>query len=296
MARDLATLARLLKQRGFTHKRSLGQHFLFDPSLLRQVVEVAELDSQDFVLEVGTGPGTLTHLMLDCAKGVVGVEIDQQLAAFLAEVLGEHEGFQLICGDVLASKHKLDDRVVDALKKGCAAGGRVKCVSNFPYAVATPVIVALLAEHARAQGFTLTSVVGVVQRELADRLTAKPGTKDYGPASVLVQTLGDVERVRDIAAGAFRPPPKVGSSLIRVRVHEVVPPLVGGERWQVFDGLVSKLFRFRRKTVRKAMVLACPDDLEVMLEVLRAHGVDPSARVEAIAPDLFVRLAAVVRA
>ena len=191
----------LVKKYNFKFSKSLGQNFLIDDSVLEDIVNGAEVNGEDFVIEIGPGVGTLTAQLLMKAKKVTSIELDNDLIPILTEELGEHENFNLIHNDAL----KVDFNEVIGDEKS------VKLVANLPYYVTTPIIVKLLKD-----GYNFKSLTIMIQKEVAERINAEPNCKEYGSLSVLVQYYCDTKIVRRVAPSSFIPRPKVESIVIRL--------------------------------------------------------------------------------
>lgn len=231
----LGEIKQLLAAYGLRPKRRFGQNFLHDAHAMDRVVEAAEVGSGDRVLEVGPGTGSLTQRLLEAGARVVAVEVDRDLAVMLREQL-EPWGDQahLIEGDVLAGKHAVEPRVLEAM----ADAATFSLVANLPYNVASPLLMNLAV-----QAPAMSRAVVMVQREVADRIVAEPGSKVYGAMSVVLQAQFACRRMFTLPPGAFWPPPKVDSAV--VRLDRLDPPLTKDPL--ALSALVSKLFGQRRK-------------------------------------------------
>ncbi len=204
----LAEIKGLLAARGLAPRKSLGQNFLIDMNLVRKLVDAAAVKPGDRVLEVGPGTGTLTEELLERGCSVVACELDRGLAALLRERLGPKfpGAFTLVEGDCLESKHALSPEVARALGAGPFA-----LVANLPYNAATPLMLTLLIDHPACGSMHVT-----VQRELADRLLAGPGSKEYGPLGVVARTVAEVARVAVLPPECFWPRPDVTSAMVSI--------------------------------------------------------------------------------
>ncbi len=206
----LAQIKSLLEERGLRPKRSLGQNFLIDHNLIRKLVDAAGVGPGSLVLEVGPGTGTMTEELLARGCEVVACELDDALAAMNRERLPTVPGgerFSLIHGDCLAGKRAVNAELLRAL------GGRAfSLVSNLPYGAGTPLMSTLLIDHSECRALAVT-----IQREVADRLTAKPGSKDFGPLAVIAQALCTVERIATAPPECFWPRPDVTSAMVLLR-------------------------------------------------------------------------------
>ena len=186
--------------------KRLGQNFLVDAGVVRAIVDAADLSPADTVLEIGPGIGTLTQGLAESGAHIVAVELDKKLPAVLAETLKGYDNVTVVPGDIL----KLD--ILRILNLG--AGERFKVVANLPYYITTPILMALLEQH-----LPIERMVTMVQKEVAVRMTARPGSKDYGALSVAVQYHTDARIVMDVPPRAFMPAPEVTSAVIACRVR-----------------------------------------------------------------------------
>jgi 16S rRNA (adenine1518-N6/adenine1519-N6)-dimethyltransferase len=248
-------------------KKSLGQHFLVDRNLLAVIERLANLSSDDVVLEVGPGLGVLTTFLADRVRHVHAIELDRALEAPLRDALGGRTNVDLVFGDALA----LD---LDALDPPPS-----KLVANLPYSVATPLVAETLIGVP-----TLASWCVMVQREVADRFFAEPGTKAYGAVSVLVRLHARRTGLHPVSRTVFRPAPNVDSAL--VAFDRIPPPANVGQVRRV----VTAAFGHRRKTLANAVALAGLATREDAVAALEAIGRRPDVRAEALQPDEFVRL------
>jgi 16S rRNA (adenine1518-N6/adenine1519-N6)-dimethyltransferase len=272
---------------GISPAKSLGQNFVHDPNTVRRIVRAAALDADDVVVEVGPGLGSLTLALLPAARHVHAIEIDQRLAAALPETVAQHAG--------PAGLARLTVHRQDALKITAEALGEpapTALVANLPYNIAVPVVLHLLAELP-----TLRHGLVMVQREVADRLTAGPGSKIYGVPSVKLAWYATSRQAGRVPANVFWPVPNVESGLVAFTRHTAPPTLPGGQagadRKAVFR-LVDAAFAQRRKTLRAALAgwAGGPDRAQ---EIIVAAGVDPGARGESLTMEQFATIAAASR-
>jgi len=252
--RDFQTLnfvRQQLARRGLRPNTGLGQHFLIDGNLLRRMVRNARVGKGDLVLEIGCGTGSLTELLARQAGHVIAVELDARLLDIARQVLARYDNVALYQGDVLAKKRILAPEFLDLVNEHLEAhpGRRLTMVSDLPYKVATPVIVNLWES-----GLPIQLMVVTVQRELAERLTARPGTKAYGSATVKVAVWAEAEILRLLPASVFWPRPAVESAFVRLRRRR--EPVVSAGEYTGFAALVEGLFRYRRKTLKRALAIA----------------------------------------
>lgn len=264
----LAQIKEMLESRGLSPRKSFGQNFLIDQNLVRKLVDVAGVGAGDLVLEVGPGTGTLTEELLDRGAGVVACELDRGLAELLRERLGPRPGFTLIEGDCLASKQAMNSEVVNVL-----AGRSFRLVANLPYGAGTPLMLALLTRHPECGSMFVT-----VQREVADRLLAKPSTKEYGPISIVAQTLCQVDRIAVLPPECFWPRPDVTSAMVGL-VRRPGPPPMDPVKLADF---CQKVFMSRRKQLGGVLGRA----------IAWPPGVKPESRIEELAVGQAVALAA----
>jgi 16S rRNA (adenine1518-N6/adenine1519-N6)-dimethyltransferase len=248
-------------------KKSLGQHFLADRNVLGVIERLAELDADDVVLEVGPGLGVLTTFLADRVAHVHAIELDRSLEAPLREALGERANVALAFGDALA----FDLAGLDP--------SPTKLVANLPYNVATPLV---LESFARLP--TVSTWCVMVQREVADRFFASPGTKAYGAVSVVVRLNARRTGFHPVSRTVFRPPPNVDSALVAfARIEAPGRPVDVGR-------VVTAAFAHRRKTLANSISLAGLASREQVVEALRGLGRVANVRAEALEPDEFVEL------
>ena len=261
MAQTKKDIQATLAAAGMRPRHRFGQNFMVDANLVRLVADAGEVAAGDLVVEVGPGTGTLTEELLARigeAGRVVAVEIDRDLAATLRSRFGDDGRFRLIEGDALAGKHGLNAELATEL----ASAATSRLVANLPYNIASPLVIELLLAGVSTLAFT-------VQREVADRLRSGPGDgKIFGPLSVTVQTLAEVEVLRTIPPGVFWPPPTIDSALVRLRRRGDAPP---AEEARAFSRFVVGLFSMRRKTLRKALA-SQTDDVDAALASIGSDG------------------------
>ncbi len=226
----LSEIKGMLAARGLRPRHRFGQNFLHDHNVLRTLMAAAAVRPGEVVLEVGPGTGALTDLLIEAGAHVIACELDRDLAALVRERFGAR--VTLIEGDCLAGKHALNPAILAAL------GGRdFRLIANLPYQAATPLIATLLADHAACAGMVVT-----IQREVAQRLAAAPGTADMGPLSVMTQFLATVAIVAEIRPGSFWPEPEVTSAIVRIDPRQprpVEPPAL--------RPMIERAFQQRRK-------------------------------------------------
>jgi len=278
MAQTKHEILAILGQAQTEPRRRFGQNFMIDGNLVRLVAAAGGIEPGDTVLEVGPGTGTLTEELVLCGAEVIAVEIDRDLAGTLRSRMSDLSGFKLIEGDVLAGKHRLHAQVRQEIAAAKSRGRPVKLVANLPYNIASPLVIELLLAG-------LDLLVFTVQKELADRMRAQHGDDDYGPLSVMAQLLSEVEILRKLPPAAFWPAPAVESSLVRMTRRDQL-----GEHASDFGGFMHKIFSSRRKTLRKALVMA---GLPAQ-QVLGIAGFDGQLRPEEFSPQQLLQLFKVV--
>ncbi len=256
----------MLELRGLSPRHALGQNFLCDHNLIRRLVDASGVMAGDLVLEVGPGTGALTDHLLERGCTVVACELDRGLAELLRERLGERPDFTLIEGDCLHGKRSLNPAIVEAL------GGRsFTLVANLPYGAASPLMVTLLVDHPGCTGMHVT-----IQREVAERLRARVGTRDYGELGIIVQALAEVKKIATLSPECFWPRPKVTSEMVSV-VRRAVPLTDDPQR--LLD-LCRRLFTQRRKQL--GTILGRGTALPA--------GIDASQRPEQLSIERLVEL------
>jgi len=268
----------LLKQYGLRPKKSLGQHFLWKPGIVEKIVDAAEIAENDVVVEIGPGLGILTAACARRAGLVIGVELDQQLFPVLEEVLCEYDNVRLVQGNAL--EVDFDELVAEFSSEPRTP---YKVLGNLPYYLSSSLLLRLLEGKFRAELF-----VFMLQREVAERLVARPGGKDYGSLSVVVQYYAEPELLFTVSRDAFYPPPQVASAVVRLR-RRSQPPVEVEEA--LFFQVVRAAFRYRRKTLRNALLEAGLLEPGVLEEVFRKSGIEPSRRGESLSLAEFAALA-----
>jgi len=289
----LSFLTRRFREAGIRLHPQLGQNFLVDLNLVLLLVRAAQIESRDVVLEVGTGTGSLTGLMAAEGASVVSVELDRQFHQLASEELAGLPGVTLLQADALAGKHRVNPEVLAAVyaRLDAAQDRRFKLVANLPYQIATPLMSNLLALDRPPQSMTVT-----IQKEVADRLAATPGSKDFGALSLWVQSQWRVELVRVLAPTGFWPRPKVTSAIVQIELDPQRRQQVGDLAF--FHTFVRSMFLHRRKLLRSELAAGWKDRLDKPgIDRLMARlGLEPSARAEELDVPAMIALAEAVRA
>jgi 16S rRNA (adenine1518-N6/adenine1519-N6)-dimethyltransferase len=255
-----------------TKRHALGQHFLRDQAVAHAIVDLVAPTERDVVVEIGPGDGALTTLLAGRAGRLIALEVDPALAAALRA--------RLPAAEVLDA----DARSWNYAELGAPAGGRVLIVGNLPYSVGKPILAALIAARTAIDEMTL-----MLQREVAERVAAAPGSKTYGSLSVFSQLHCDVRVALRVPPGAFRPPPKVDSSVLHLRVlREPRVPLRDSRR---FEAVVRAAFAQRRKMLGNALGAGLGLPVDVVRKAAAAAGVDLTRRAETLTLSEFAALA-----
>ena len=269
---------RIVESHGFKFSKSLGQNFLIDSNVVDNIVEGAQIGPDDYVIEVGPGIGTLTREISKRAKNVIAVEIDKNLIPILGKTLSDLENVELINEDILKMDIK---KVIDEKFEG----KRVKLIANLPYYITTPIVMRFIEEE-----IPVSSIVVMIQKEVADRMNASPSTKEYGSLSVAVQYYCETEIVTNVPKTVFIPQPKVDSTVIRLDVLE--NPRIKVMDKKLFFKVVKGAFSKRRKTILNCLGsydMGMPK--EDIKRILQSAGIDPVRRGETLSIDEFATLA-----
>lgn len=270
---DIATSSRtkeIIRRHGFTFKKSLGQNFLTDLSVLGRIIDAADLDKTKGALEVGPGIGSLTEQLAQAAGKVTAVELDRRLIPILGDVLSPYPHVSVVHGDILKTDLK---KLWEEHFSGCAG---VSVVANLPYYVTTPIIMKLLEER-----LPLENIVVMVQKEVAVRMAAKPGGKEYGSLSIAVQYYCEPELVCIVPGKAFIPTPNVDSAVIKLK-RRTEPAVTVADEAKFFR-VVQTAFTQRRKTLSNNLsALSGKERKGELAELLTSCGVQPERRAETL--------------
>ena len=269
----------VLQKYNFVFQKKFGQNFLIDTHVLDKIIGSAEITKDDVVLEIGPGIGTMTQYLACAAKKVIAVEIDKALIPILEDTLSEYENVRVINHDVL----KVDIAKLAEEENG---GKPIKVVANLPYYITTPIIMGLFENHVPIKSITV-----MVQKEVADRMQAGPGSKDYGALSLAVQFYAKPEIVANVPPNCFMPRPKVGSAVIRLTCHQEKPVQVQDEK--LMFNIIRASFNQRRKTLVNGLKNSqeIPFSKEQIEQALGMCGLSLSVRGEALTLAQFAQLA-----
>jgi len=253
-------------------RKSLGQHFLTDPRILQRIADAVALAPGETVVEIGPGRGSLTDALLARAARVIAVEVDRKLAELLRERYANEPRLTIVEADVLT------------VSFGDIAGGPYALAGNVPYYITTPILFQALRPPRASRS------VFLVQREVAARMAAPPGDDDYGALSVNIQALADVELLFRIPSGAFNPPPRVDSAVVRVTPR--AKPVVAPGMEEPFRTFVQAAFALRRKQMRRVVRTVAKRSAQEAESALASCGIDPDARPETLSAAQFHALGA----
>lgn len=285
--KDIATPTRtkqILRKYGFTFKKSLGQNFLIDANVLRNIVKAADLTDQDAALEVGPGIGALTEQLARVAKKVAAIELDQRLLPILEETLAPYPNATVTHGDVL--KMDLTSFFADVF----AEYEQVSVVANLPYYVTSPILMRFLEEN-----LPIAKIVVMIQKEVAERICAEPGGKAYGALSVIAQYYAEPEIAMIVPKSVFIPQPNVDSAVLKLVPRER-PPVETTDRKFLFR-VIRSCFEQRRKTIYNNLLNAMfgKERREQLEDVFQQTEIDPSRRAETLTIAEFDKLASAIR-
>lgn len=267
-----------MEKYGFKFSKGLGQNFIIDENVLERIMDGSDISIDDVILEIGPGIGVMTNVLCEHAKKVVSIEIDKSLIPVLSETVGHHENLKIINKDVL----KVD---LLGLVKEEFGEQKPKLIANLPYYVTTPIIMMFLEER-----IPVSDLIVMIQKEVADRIIAKPSTKAYGALSVVVQYFTEPSIVTRVSRGSFMPMPNVDSSVIRLKVRDNPPVELIDE--SLFFLTIKDGFGKRRKTLLNALssgfLKITKEQAKMALDLA---GIPENTRGEALSIDEFATLA-----
>ncbi len=268
----------ILQKYNFNFQKKFGQNFLIDIRVLEKIINAAKITKDDFVLEIGPGIGTMTQYLCEHAREVAAVEIDKNLIPILKETLNIYDNVEVIHGDIL----KID---VERLIQEKNYGNPIKVVANLPYYITTPIIMGLFESHVPIDSITI-----MVQKEVAERMQASPGTKDYGALSLAVQYYAKPKIVAHVPPNCFMPRPAVGSAVICMHKHQEPPVQIADEK--LMFALIRASFNQRRKTLvnglNNAPNISCSK--QQILSALQAMDLPDNVRGETLTLSQFAQL------
>ena len=272
----------ILQKYNFNFQKKFGQNFLINTGVLEDIIDAAEVTDEDMVLEIGPGIGTMTQYLCENARQVIAVEIDTNLIPILKDTLSAYDNVKIINEDIL----KVD---INALAGEYNNGRPIKVVANLPYYITTPIIMGLFESHVPIESITV-----MVQKEVADRMQAGPGTKDYGALSLAVQYYSKPQIVVNVPPSCFMPQPKVGSTVISLRRHQ--EPVVQVEDEKLMFKVIRASFNQRRKTLANGLnnyggINLTKEQIQQSIEEL---GVPVNIRGEALSLEQFAGLSNII--
>lgn len=268
----------ILQKYDFNFRKKFGQNFLIDGNILEKIVDAAQITEADCVLEIGPGIGTMTQCLAERAKSVVAVEIDANLVPILQDTLSSYNNVTIINNDIL----KVD---INSIVEEQNAGNPIKIVANLPYYITTPIIMSLLEKHVKLQSITI-----MVQKEVADRMQAGPGTKNYGALSLAVQYYTKPEIITNVPASCFMPRPNVDSTVIKLVRYEK-PPVEALDEEYLF-AVIRASFNQRRKTLINGLANSAGLNIskEAAAAAIEQIGLPAQIRGEALTLEQFTEL------
>ncbi|MGE5330047.1 MAG: 16S rRNA (adenine(1518)-N(6)/adenine(1519)-N(6))-dimethyltransferase RsmA [Deltaproteobacteria bacterium] len=269
----------IMQKYNINANKRFGQNFLIDQQILDSIIKAGEVSKDDLVIEIGPGLGVLTAELCKNAGQVAAIEIDKRFAQILDEVLGNFNNYKIIQDDILRVK-------LDELVAGFNHSKKAKVIANLPYYITTPVIMKILEECSQ-----ISSVVVMVQKEVADRITARPGGKEYGALTVSASFYGTARKMFDVPPHCFMPRPDVTSSIIRIDVNEKPPVEIKSK--ESFFKVVKASFAQRRKTLLNSLansgIFGLPKN--EIVKMLGEIGIEESRRPETLTIEEFARIA-----
>lgn len=303
---DPRTMLETISRYDFDFHKKFGQNFLIDEGVIRRSLEAAQVGKDDVIFEIGPGVGTLTQFLADAAHQVVSIEIDKKLIPILEDTLRDYDNVAVINEDVLkvdlvslAQQYHAGRVYIGSTDSGCISGANasrepasapaalhpLRIVANLPYYITTPILMNLFRQRVPAQSITV-----MVQKEVADRMCAQPGSKDYGSLSVAVQYYSAPRIVELVPPSSFIPHPKVTSAVVTMELYEEPP--VKAQDEELFDHIVRAAFGQRRKTLTNALSSSpqIPCSKEQITDALEQLGFSPSIRGEKLSVADFVSL------
>ena len=276
-----STIADIRERYNFQLSRSLGQNFITDRSIIERIVEGAGVGENDLVIEIGPGIGVLTAEAAEAAARVIAVEIDSKLIPILSETLAEYDNIKVINQDIL----KTDvNKIIEEEKAAGNFTWAVRIIGNLPYYITTPIIMGLLESGVKADSITV-----MMQKEVADRIKASPGSKTYGAISAAVQYYCIVEQIASVPKEVFVPRPKVDSAVLNLHIRKEKPVELTDEK--MFFACIRSGFGQRRKTLLNSLTGTAGLSKEDIRNILSTAGIDPVRRAETLNMEEFAAIA-----
>lgn len=274
---DIGVIKDVMSRHGFTFSKAMGQNFLINPSVCPRMAEEAASGEKIGILEIGAGIGVLTKELAEVAEKVVCIELDKRLFPVLDETLAEYNNIEIINDDIL----KVD---LEALLNEKFAGMRVAVCANLPYYITSPVIMRLLES-----GLPFERMVFMVQKEAAQRLSARVGSRESGAVTVAVDYYAEAKKLFEVSRGSFMPPPNVDSAVIKLDIRR--ERLLSGDEEKFFFAMVKAAFAQRRKTFANSVGAGLGVGREAVANALEAEGLDARVRAEGLAMQELVAVA-----
>lgn len=267
------TIKAIRRRFGFDFSKSLGQNFLTDPELVTRIVAGANIEEDDIVIEIGPGIGVMTQEIADLAGQVIAIEIDHRLIPILHETLKGYDNVKVLQGDILQTD----------LAGLLPAGKKAKVLGNLPYYITTPIVMGLLEKD-----LPISSITVMMQKEVADRLMAGPGSRQRAGISVICQYFAEISKIDDVPKEVFLPQPKVDSAVLTLQLREKAPvDLLDRNN---FLRLVKAAFAHKRKTLANSLSANLNMDKKEVKDFLTDAGIDPMRRAESLSIDEFARI------
>lgn len=263
---------------GFSFAKKYGQNFLIDGNIVSNIVKNAGITKEDTVLEIGPGIGTMTQVLCEQAKNVIAVEIDKRLIDVLTFTLRDYDNVTVINSDILKCN-------IEELCKQYSSNSRLKVVANLPYYITTPIIMELLEKNNNS---VIESITVMIQKEVAERLGAEPGNKDYGAITLSINYYSDANIVMTVPASCFMPRPNVDSAVIRMDIYDK-PPVATMDEVKMFK-VIKAAFSQRRKTLVNSVSSSTDIAKETILKSLNEMGLSESVRGETLSLEQFAEL------
>lgn len=263
---------------GFSFAKKYGQNFLIDGNIVSNIVKNAGITKEDTVLEIGPGIGTMTQVLCEQAKNVIAVEIDKRLIDVLTFTLRDYDNVTVINSDILKCN-------IEELCRQYSSNGRLKVVANLPYYITTPIIMELLEKNNNS---VIESITVMIQKEVAERLGAEPGNKDYGAITLSINYYSDANIVMTVPASCFMPRPNVDSAVIRMDIYDK-PPVATKDEVKMFK-VIKAAFSQRRKTLVNSVSSSMDIAKETILKSLNEMGLSESVRGETLSLEQFAEL------